>query len=190
MSGFTGIKDTDLMIMQQLTDYELSQVCQVNKYANSLCQNESFWFNRIYKVAKESVEKNFAAYAKEFPKITKTFDINNITKFYGLTNKDFYKFMTKFDPKLYFYILLYPTMHKNLINRVYQIYKNILPDWIIYDKLIAYLRRTILEEALEGDHQVYITEYEMLENIPGIVTQPGFIFIPDKIFIQTLMKND
>ena len=42
MSGLTGIKDTDLKIIQELTDNELNKVCQVNKYVNSLCNEERF----------------------------------------------------------------------------------------------------------------------------------------------------
>lgn len=48
--NFTGIKDTDLLILQQLDDPSLMNVCVVNKYVASLCDNENFWMNRIIKV--------------------------------------------------------------------------------------------------------------------------------------------
>ncbi|GAG92810.1 unnamed protein product, partial [marine sediment metagenome] len=46
---FTGDKDTDLIILNKLSDNDLVNVCSVNKYVNKLCQNESFWLNRTVK---------------------------------------------------------------------------------------------------------------------------------------------
>ena len=47
MNKLTGNKQTDFLVLQQLTDHELGKVCQVNKYVNSLCQDNNFWLNRI-----------------------------------------------------------------------------------------------------------------------------------------------
>ena len=44
---FTGNKNLDLMILGNLDDKDLFNVCIVNKYANNLCQNELFWKNRF-----------------------------------------------------------------------------------------------------------------------------------------------
>lgn len=44
----TGIRDVDLKILQELTDKELSVVCSVNKKVADLCNDESFWMNRLY----------------------------------------------------------------------------------------------------------------------------------------------
>ena len=43
----TGIKDTDLLILQRLDDKDLTNLCQVNSYTRSLCANENFWINRL-----------------------------------------------------------------------------------------------------------------------------------------------
>ena len=43
----TGNKDTDFIILNKLKDYELTQVCQANKYVNSLCNDDLFWMNRV-----------------------------------------------------------------------------------------------------------------------------------------------
>lgn len=43
----TKIRDIDLKILQQLEDHELPAVCQTNKYVASLCNDESFWLNRL-----------------------------------------------------------------------------------------------------------------------------------------------
>ena len=40
-----GNKDVDIMFLNQLDDYELGKMCQVNKYVNSLC-DDNFWRNR------------------------------------------------------------------------------------------------------------------------------------------------
>lgn len=55
--GFTGLKDTDLLILMQLEDKELFEVCSLNKYLYSLCNNEHFWYNRIVKKYGEEVAK-------------------------------------------------------------------------------------------------------------------------------------
>lgn len=44
---FTGNKDVDMTILNILDDRELGKVCQVNKYANSLCHVDLFWKNRF-----------------------------------------------------------------------------------------------------------------------------------------------
>ena len=46
METLSGIKDVDIKIINQLNDHELGKVCQVNKYVNSLCKDETFWMNR------------------------------------------------------------------------------------------------------------------------------------------------
>jgi hypothetical protein len=35
------------MILMQLSDREISMVCQANKYVNSLCEDGRFWLNRL-----------------------------------------------------------------------------------------------------------------------------------------------
>ena len=44
---FTGNKDIDNKILQDLDDKSLSQICQVNKYIYNLCKEEQFWTNRF-----------------------------------------------------------------------------------------------------------------------------------------------
>ena len=43
----TKNRDTDFIVLNQLKDYELTQVCQANKYVNSLCNDDIFWMNRV-----------------------------------------------------------------------------------------------------------------------------------------------
>jgi hypothetical protein len=47
MKTFTGNKDIDLKILENLEDTDFPRVCEVNKYVNKLCQNDVFWLNRF-----------------------------------------------------------------------------------------------------------------------------------------------
>lgn len=48
--NLTGIKDTDLLILQRLEDKDLLQACLVNKAINKACKDENFWRNRSLEV--------------------------------------------------------------------------------------------------------------------------------------------
>ena len=85
MSKLTGNKDADFLILNQLTDYELGKVCQVNKYVNSLCQDENFWMNRILSNYKQLNSKEIVR-LKEYL----NFD----------TNKNLYKYLQAFPTKI------------------------------------------------------------------------------------------
>ena len=43
----TGIKDLDYVILNELEDRDLVNICQVNKEASKLCDDQTFWLNRI-----------------------------------------------------------------------------------------------------------------------------------------------
>ena len=48
MEAFTGIKDADLLILSELNDRDLLNVCLIkNKYVDYICKTESFWRNRF-----------------------------------------------------------------------------------------------------------------------------------------------
>ena len=47
MKALSGIKDVDLKILQDLEDTDFEKVCSVNKYVKNLCNDETFWFNRL-----------------------------------------------------------------------------------------------------------------------------------------------
>lgn len=56
MSNFTKIKDLNLRILEDLDDKSLLNYCVADKYANTLCQNETFWRNRFFKKFREGQE--------------------------------------------------------------------------------------------------------------------------------------
>ena len=43
----TGNKNLDFKILNELNDVDLVKVCQTNRQANELCNNQTFWLNRI-----------------------------------------------------------------------------------------------------------------------------------------------
>ena len=54
----TEIKDVDLLILSELDDRDLFNMCLVNKYANKLCQNENFWKDRFMKRFGSTAQKH------------------------------------------------------------------------------------------------------------------------------------
>ena len=44
---FTGVKDIDFKILEELDDSNLTNVCVVNTYLNDICKDETFWRNRL-----------------------------------------------------------------------------------------------------------------------------------------------
>ena len=44
----TGNKDVDRKILNELEDKDLVNLCQVNKKAKSLCNDQVFWMNRVF----------------------------------------------------------------------------------------------------------------------------------------------
>jgi hypothetical protein len=199
--AFTGIKDTDFLILNQLSDYELGKVCQVNKYAEKLCKDDTFWLNRISQNVHDSINKNFEIYSKYVKGLKRNTDkypyITNAKNFYGFkTNIDFYKFLKYIVddiPSLYFYILLYAKGQTKLVDLMYTIDKNKLPHWINYEEFIYHLRKKILEVSINYSKQfrkdrivVPIPTF-FTENIPGFQKNNNSFIIPDAKFILDLL---
>ena len=44
-----GHKDVDMMVMEQLSDRDLLNLCSASKMTHSICQNETFWRKRTEK---------------------------------------------------------------------------------------------------------------------------------------------
>jgi hypothetical protein len=48
--GFTGNNSLDMLILEQLEDKDLLNICRTNKHLNDLCNNEDFWAYRTIKM--------------------------------------------------------------------------------------------------------------------------------------------
>ena len=46
-SFITGVKEVDILNLEKVSDRYLKEVCLTNKYVYGLCQEDSFWSNRI-----------------------------------------------------------------------------------------------------------------------------------------------
>lgn len=200
MSQLTGNKDADFIVLMQLNDYELGQVCQANKYVNSLCKDEIFWFNRIYKNIQDSVIEKYDVYSKFVKGLTKTTNKKKYIEvakiFYGFqSNMEFYKFLksvTEKYPKVYFYVFLYSLGQKKLLDVIYEINKDELPEWINYEEFIFHLRRKILESTLDHIYKNFAVMdiyYPFKDEISGFDKRSAQLKIPDREFIKSLMPE-
>ncbi len=78
----SGNKDVDRKILNNLEDKDLVNVCQTNKKAQSLCNDQVFWMNRVFNrfgyVTGDTLRKNkkdrswSEYYIKDLRKINKT----------------------------------------------------------------------------------------------------------------------
>lgn len=139
MSGLTGIKDTDLKIIQELTDNELNKVCQVNKYVNPLCNEERFWLQRIL--------IHF--------KMLNSQEVNKMKSFFGFSYKELYIFLKTFPVKQNFIEvrknvemtreeIISILKEENVINQIIDTsIKDPLPKWVNRQELVYDLRRNM-----------------------------------------------
>ena len=42
-----GLKELDILVLENLDDKDLVSYCKTNKAANRVCQDQSFWYNRL-----------------------------------------------------------------------------------------------------------------------------------------------
>ena len=76
MSSLIRIPEIDMNILLQLEDYELSQICQVNSYVDSLCNDPTFWYKKII----EKIDKSIYIYF--FIQIIQIFFYSNYSDIY------------------------------------------------------------------------------------------------------------
>lgn len=77
---FSGNKNVDTKIINQLDDKELQIVCQMNKYVNSICKDDNFWMNRFV--------NRFGEYLGNSQEIKETYLGN-------MTWEEYYKFIVQ-----------------------------------------------------------------------------------------------
>ncbi len=86
----TGNKDVDRKILNNLEDKDLVNVCQTNKKANSLCNDQVFWMNRVFQkfgyvggdvLRQNKKERSWSEYyIQDLRKINKTNAYHNLWK--------------------------------------------------------------------------------------------------------------
>ena len=90
----TGNKDVDRKILNELEDKDLVNVCQTNKKANSLCNDQVFWMNRVFQrfgyvggdiLRNNKMDRTWSEYyIKDLRKINKT----NANKYLDYGSRD------------------------------------------------------------------------------------------------------
>ena len=94
LSRFTGNRDIDFKIMMILSDEDLKNFCKIeNTYLQSLCSNETFWFNRfvnkfgknVYK-AKDKTWREYYEWLSGNYHPLSTQHLNDMMKKYGIIN--------------------------------------------------------------------------------------------------------
>ena len=156
MKKLSGNKQTDFLILMKLTDNELGKVCQVNKYINSLCNDDAFWMRRVHFINK--YDYNDALKMKQYLE----FD----------TWKEYYLWLDKFkksynyekneeiekNPEEYLNLLLLSLKRKHIIDDIMNNYKEIkYPIWINKDGFLKIIKRNFF---ININPEINITEYE------------------------------
>jgi hypothetical protein len=81
----TGIKDTDLLILKELDDKDLFQMCLVNKSVNRACKDENFWRERFIKNFGDLKEYKLETWRQYYLKFS--FYTNKYTTFHHLIRR-------------------------------------------------------------------------------------------------------
>ena len=136
MSKLTGNKNVDFVVLNLLTDYELSQVCQVNKYVNSLCNDDNFWLQRI--INKYNLPSEYIIETKEFLEFEKYKEL-----YIYLKNSDWDDGTTSNQNRIENIV---SGLSKQIITKIKS--ENI-PDWINKEKFIKRVKREIFDTLIE-----------------------------------------
>ena len=167
--SITGQKELDIEILLNLSDYELIKVCEVNKYVNSICNSDAFWYKRVIKRIENVRNDNFK---KEktlvFAEITAD-RIRELMSFYGFNNlKEFNKYLNTLPEKsLYLFYFDSITWLSGIFDESYRIEKEKLPKYINYDELIYEIRRQYIRNYFTPDRDIISSPIINLVNIPG-----------------------
>lgn len=135
MNFLTGDKNLDMMILMQLNDNELGKVCQVNKYVNSLCENDIFWMNRFLK--RYSID---------------TTEASSFRSYLNMNWKELYRYFKQFKLKHIPIILRFlrdPTYVDRLIE---ELIKPNLPRWVNKNLLIQDFRKDFIVDLVDKNN--------------------------------------
>ncbi len=144
MNKLTGDKNVNFMILMQLNDRELSMVCQVNRYVNEICKDETFWFNRVLITYK---------YLPEIARDMKTYlEFDNWKEFYfWLKDEEMSRGRVN--------IIAKSINKKEVIDKIVELFKKMkLSKWINREEFIKVLRRHAFVNAQDELNEEY--QYE------------------------------
>ena len=175
-TGLTGLRQTDMLILQQLRDNELDPVCETSEYLKSICDDPIFWYNRIRNKLNPSIKR----FNQEYPtdniigiEYQNTFqEIDLVKEYYGFKSlKELSSFMDQL-PSLALLLIfnqIYTNTIDEIIDMTYTFDRNLLPEFIDLNKLMFYLKReTVKVRYLYTDQNSFIMTYTFLDpQAPG-----------------------
>ncbi len=135
MDKLSGDKNTDMIILMKLNDYELSRVCSVNKYINSICENKNFWNTRI----------------RSFFNVNEN-ELEELRRYLHMDGKELYVYLVSktigfnYVDLLIIFLLKYQSSINEIIEKALV---EKLPKYINKEELIYYLRGEIPKQILE-----------------------------------------
>ena len=167
---FTGIRDTDILILNELNDNEIGKVYQINKYFKYLCDDENFWSNRLMRTYNS---------VNDIPVLSSTLTSDELFLMKKCllfnSNKDLYIWLKK--EKLDRYKIPFNRFKSDLVfNEPFQKIIEILsktsniPSWVNKDEFLIYVKRLLfrvfgtVEIALNKPDSLTDDIYKLLLN--------------------------
>jgi hypothetical protein len=165
MEKLTGNKQTDLLILSKLTDYELTRVCQVNKYVNGLCDDDNFWLNRIM--------ANYLT-LEQIKKMLPALEFSSYKELYIWLNQKF-SWYKKHDPlnlksRLDFLLNNIVTNNKSINKIIPIVDKRRFPAWINRKEFLLHLKRELYLQSYNKDSFSSIIQFIMQNSFPIVFT--------------------
>ena len=157
MNKLSGNKQTDFLILMQLTDHELREVCQVSKYINSLCGDDNFWMQRVHVINKFSYKdaldmKQYLDFDtwKEY-----YFWLDGFKKSYNYKEDEY----IHSDVENYLSFLVLSLKRKHIVDDVVSIYNQIkkYPIWINKEGFLKRIKRHFF---INMNDYINLTEFE------------------------------
>ena len=168
-SGLTGLRQTDMLILQQLRDDELDPVCEVNAYLKSICDDPIFWYNRINNKMLPGLEHAIKYRHLNINDYLSHNAINKIRQFLGFDSlKEMSRYIDQIPEKARFQIYVTEAQLEKDIQKGYTINKEELPPYVDYDKLIQYLRRELNRIKNQYTNQQRFSLPLLPADIPGV----------------------
>ncbi len=160
--SFTGIRDIDREILLKLTDIEICKIFTMNKYFNRLCEDDTFWYQRIINKIEKVKRDNFLK-VKTLENITvSAARIREMQKYFGFDKlKDLNNFLNKFPVNALYQE--YFNFDRNIdkgIELLYGINAQIFPEYIDRQKLTYVLRRNYTLDSYKLINNVNKLQYK------------------------------
>ncbi len=145
--SFTRIRDIDIEILLKLNDVKICKVFTLNKYFNRLCEDDTFWYQRIINKIEKLKHDNFSKVKTLKNIAVSPARIREMQKFFGFDKlKHLNHFLNKLPLNaLYQEYFDFNRTKDDRINQIYgiDVYTHKFPEYIHIQKLIYELRRNL-----------------------------------------------